>query len=155
MQKITTFLWFNDSADEAMEYYTKVFKDARIVSVERYPDDMQLGPHPNMAGKVLHGVFELAGLQFACIDGGPDFTFNEAISLMVHADSQEEIDYLWEKLSHVPEAEACGWCKDKFGISWQIVPSRLGELMQSPAQMQALMGMKKISIADLESAGKK
>lgn len=111
-----------------------------------------------MGGKVLYGEFELNGQKFVCLDGGPIFKFNEAISLMVDCEDQTEVDYFWEKLSAVPESEQCGWCKDKFGLSWQIIPRRMGELLNDPDQeksgraMQAMLKMKKIVVADLEKA---
>lgn len=111
-----------------------------------------------LEGKVAHGVFELAGQQIMALDGGPSFTFNEAMSLFVECTSQEEVDYFWETLSAVPEAEACGWLKDKFGLSWQIIPTALNELMGDPDSekagraMQAMLKMKKIDIAGLQRA---
>lgn len=150
MQKITTFLWFDNNAEEAINYYTSVFKKSKITHIERYPDESLDDHFKGMAGKIITGVFELDGQQFMCLDGGPLFKFNEAISLMVSCEDQDEIDYFWSKLSHVPEAEQCGWCKDKFGISWQIVPKDMGELMGGrPESIQAMMKMKKIVIADL------
>lgn len=304
MQKVSTYLWFDTNAEEAMNFYTSLFSrtvgsnsdgdKTKIVSIERYPTDMQIGPVPNMSGKVIHGVFSLAGQTFMCLDGGPyfsftpaislsvacsteeevdtlwqalstggvlmelqeypfskkygwckdkygltwqlslaesdqkitpsllftkdkagkvedaltfytsvfsktgdskinmvshyedgpdkgkvnysnftlagqqltamesslqhDFTFNEAVSLYVECEDQAELDYFWEKLSAVPEAEQCGWCKDRYGVSWQIVPKKLDELMSSSDQekkqrlMQAIMPMKKLDIAELEKA---
>lgn len=140
-----------------MNYYVSVFKNSRIVEIKRYPTDMQVGPVPDMGGKVLTGVFELDGQQFMCLDGGPGFKLSEAFSLLVECKDQEEIDYYWSKLSAVPESEQCGWCKDKFGVSWQIVPD-LAKWLASPNNeasnraTQAMLGMKKISIADLEKA---
>lgn len=152
VQKITPFLWFDHSADDAMNYYTKVFPDSHIGRVERYPDE-SLDPHfQGMSGKVITGEFFLSGQRFLCLDGGPEFTFNEAVSFLVECKDQAEIDYYWSKLSHVPDAEQCGWCKDKFGVSWQIVPATMSELLQSPAAVQAMMKMKKIVIAELEAA---
>lgn len=158
MSKITPHLWFNTNAEEAMNYYVSVFKNSRIVSIARYPDEVPEGPMKGMEGKVLQGVFELDGQQFQCLDGGPVFTFNESISFVVDCEDQAEVDYYWEKLSAVPESEQCGWCKDTFGVSWQIVPKRLGELMsstdkaQSERVMTALLQMKKLDIAALEAA---
>lgn len=160
LQKITPFLWFDHNAEEAMKYYCDAFDDARIVSVKYYPDDVQVGPQKDMAGKVLTGVFELAGQQFMCLDGGDYFKFNEAISFLVSCKDQAEIDYYWEKLSHVPESEQCGWCKDKFGVSWQIVPDAIEHWLDDPDTekaayaLQAMLGMKKIVIADLETTQK-
>jgi predicted 3-demethylubiquinone-9 3-methyltransferase (glyoxalase superfamily) len=156
MKRITPYLWFkNRDAEEAMNFYVSVFKNSRIVDISRYPTDMQLGPHPDMGGLVLNGVFELDGQAFYCIDGGPEFAFNEAISMSVACKDQAEIDYYWEKLSAVPESEVCGWCKDKYGLSWQIVPADMGTLLSTPAAMQKMLTMKKIVIAELEAAGKK
>ena len=158
LQKITPFLWFDRNAEEAMKYYCEVFDDARIVSVKYYPDDVQVGPQKDMAGKVLTGVFELAGQQFMCLDGGDYFKFNEAISFLVSCKDQAEIDYYWGKLSHVLGSEQCGWCKDTFGVSWQIVPETMERWLGNPDKeksgraLQAMLGMKKIIIADLEAA---
>jgi predicted 3-demethylubiquinone-9 3-methyltransferase (glyoxalase superfamily) len=158
MQKITPFLWFDNNAEEAMEFYTSVFKDSQIVNLQRYPEGPLEGPMKGFEGKVLTGVFELEGQRFMALDGGPVFKFNEATSFYVECESQEEVDYYWEKLSAVPESEQCGWLKDKFGVSWQIIPRRLGELMTDPDQQkaarvtQAMLQMKKIDIAGLEQA---
>lgn len=153
MQKITPHLWFNANAEEAMNYYVSVFPNSKITHVERYPDESLDEHFKGMDGKVISGLFELNGQQFQCLDGGPLFKFNESISFVVSCKDQEEIDYYWSKLSHVSASEQCGWCKDKFGVSWQIIPENLGELMTSPAAMQAMMQMKKLIIADLKSAG--
>jgi predicted 3-demethylubiquinone-9 3-methyltransferase (glyoxalase superfamily) len=153
VQKITPFLWFDKEADEAMEYYTSVFPDSHIISVSRYPDESLDEHFVGMSGKVITGEFELAGQRFLCLDGGPLFKFNESISFLVSCKDQEEIDYYWSKLSHVPESEQCGWCKDKFGVSWQIVPENMGQLLsQGPSAVQAMMKMKKIVITELEQA---
>lgn len=152
VQKITPFLWFDSNAEEAMNYYVNVFPDSRVGHVERYPDE-SLDPHyVGMNGKVISGEFFLTGQRFMCLDGGPTFTFTEAVSFMVSCETQDEIDHYWSKLSHVPEAEQCGWCKDKFGVSWQIVPADMGSLLQTPGAIQAMMKMKKIVIAELEAA---
>lgn len=152
-QKITPSLWFDANAEEAMNYYVETFPNSRITHIEKYPDE-SLDPHfKGMSGKVINGQFTLDGQDFICLDGGPLFTFNEAISLTVSCKDQEEIDYYWSKLSHVPEAEQCGWCKDKFGLSWQIIPANMGELIgRSPAALQAMMQQKKIIISELENA---
>jgi len=166
MQSITPCLWFDRQAEEAMNFYVSVFRgsplkdavDSAIVSIERYPDDMQVGPMEDMAGKVLTGIFHLAGQRFMALDGGPHFRFNEAISLAIECENQEEIDYLWERLSAVPESEQCGWLKDRFGLSWQVYPELLGVLMSDPDRekagrvTQAMLQMKKIDIASLQSA---
>ena len=157
-QKITPFLWFEDQAEEAMNFYTSVFKNSKIVSTHYYPEGSD-DPHmKGMEGKVLTGIFELEGQKFMCLDGGPIFKFNESISFYVECEGQEEVDELWGKLSAVPESEQCGWLKDKYGVSWQIIPKQLGEYLSSPDKekagraMQAMMQMKKIEIAKLKEA---
>lgn len=160
MQKITPFLWFDNNAEEAINYYTSVFKESKIISMHRYPDnqDGAIGPMKDMQGKLLTGVFELNGQRFMALDGGPIFKFTEATSFYVQCEDQEEVDYYWDKLSAVPESEQCGWLKDKFGLSWQIIPKQLGELMSSSdpkksmAVTQAMLKMHKIVVADLQSA---
>lgn len=148
-QKITPSLWFNNNAEEAMNYYVSVFKDSRINHIEKYPDESLDEHFKGMSGKVINGSFTLDGVDFICLDGGPQFTFNEAVSFTVTCKDQEEIDYYWERLSHVKEAEQCGWCKDKFGVSWQIIPENLGELMaKGPESVQTLMRQHKIVIAE-------
>ena len=150
MKKITPSLWFDNNAEEAINFYTSVFENSKIIHIERYPDESMDEHFKGMAGKVITGIFELNGNQFMCIDGGPRYKFNEAISLVVPCKDQSEIDYLWSKLSHYPESEQCGWCKDKFGISWQIIPENMGELMGGrPEAIQAMMGMKKLIISQL------
>jgi predicted 3-demethylubiquinone-9 3-methyltransferase (glyoxalase superfamily) len=152
-QKITPFLWYDKEAEEAINHYISIFKDGRIVSVSRYGE---AGPGPK--GSVMAATFELAGQRFIALNGGPHFKFNEAISLLVDCQSQAEVDELWEKLSAGGSKSQCGWLKDKFGLSWQIVPARLMELMQDPdpakskRTMQAMMQMTKIDIAQLEAA---
>lgn len=151
IQKITPFLWFDKNAEEAMTYYTEVFPNSSIGSVQYYPDE-SIDPHfVGMGGKVITGEFFLDGQRFLCLDGGPEFRFNEAVSFLVACKDQEEIDYYWSKLSQVPEAEQCGWCKDRFGVSWQIIPANMGELLQNEASVRVMMQMKKIVIAELES----
>ena len=150
---IVPCLWFPDCAEEAMEFYCSVFPDSAILSIERYPDESLDEHFAGMSGKVLTGRFVLDGTPFICLDGGPAFTFNEAISLTVECADQAEIDHYWSHLSASPEHEQCGWLKARFGVSWQIVPANLGELMTGPAQTQALMRMKKIIIDDLVNAG--
>lgn len=158
VQKITPYLWFDKNAEEAMTFYTSIFKNSTITHIQYYPNNVD-DPHmKGMEGKVLNGEFELEGQKFMAIDGGPIFKFNESISFFVTCEDQEEVDYLWEKLSAVPESEQCGWLKDKFGVSWQIVPKQLGELIGNPDRkkagraMQAMLQMKKIEIAELEKA---
>jgi predicted 3-demethylubiquinone-9 3-methyltransferase (glyoxalase superfamily) len=158
VQKITPSLWFDNNCEEAMNYYVSVFPDSKIEMIRRYPEGIPEGPMKDMSGKVLTGIFELAGQRFMALDGGPIFKFNEAISFSVECDTQDEIDHYWENLSAVPESEQCGWCKDKFGVSWQIVPKQLGELLTSddPEKvgrvMEAFMQMKKFDIAKLQEA---
>jgi Uncharacterized protein conserved in bacteria len=154
MQKIIPSLWFDNNCEEALNYYVSVFPDAKILSIKRYPEGITEGPMAGMGGKILTEVFELCGQQFIALDGGPIFKFNEAVSFTVQCKDQDEIDYFWEKLSAVPEAEQCGWVKDQFGLSWQILPENMGELMQSDKAMQVMLQMKKIIIADLEAAAK-
>lgn len=158
VQKITPFLWFDANAEEAINYYVSVFKNSRVLSMTRYPDESLDEHFVGMSGKLINAEFELDGIRFGALDGGPVFHLTEAISMMVTCEDQAEVDYYWEKLSHVPESEQCGWCKDKFGLSWQIVPKQLGELMAGPDPegsqrvTQALMKMHKISVADLQNA---
>ena len=153
MQKITTFLWFNNDAEEAANYYTSIFKNSKILDVSRYGD---VGPGPK--GSVMIVKFQLAGQEFVALNGGPQFKFTEAISLMVNCDNQQEIDELWRKFTTGGQESQCGWLKDKFGLSWQIVPTELGKLMSAkdPAKanrvMQALLQMKKLDIAKLQQA---
>jgi predicted 3-demethylubiquinone-9 3-methyltransferase (glyoxalase superfamily) len=156
MQKITPSLWFDDNCEAAMNYYVSVFPNSKIVSIQYYPEKAQDEHLQGMNGKVLHGVFELSGQQFLALDGGPYLKMNGAVSFTIDCKDQPEVDYYWEKLSHRPEAEQCGWVQDKFGMSWQIVPARLGELMSDPDTekagrvMDGLMKMKKIDVAELE-----
>ncbi|MFZ1811992.1 MAG: VOC family protein [Candidatus Saccharimonadales bacterium] len=153
IQKITPFLWFDRQAEEAMDYYCSIFPNSRVVHVERYPDESLDEHFKDMSGRVITGLFELDGQRFMCLDGGPQYRFNEAVSFMVTCEDQAEIDYYWEKLSAHPENEQCGWCKDRFGVSWQIVPKNMGELMGGrPQAIQAMMQMKKIDIAALQAA---
>ena len=121
MQKITPFLWFNDQAEEAMNFYVSIFKNSRTGRVTRYGDG---GPGPK--GKVMSGTFELEGQEFMALNGGPKFNFTPAISMFVNGETQEEVDELWDKLSKGSSKERCGWLKDKYGLSWQIIPSALG-----------------------------
>lgn len=149
---IRPFLWFDGQAHEAMEYYVSVFPNSSIDNVVLYPEESLDRHFQGMTGKVISGAFTLDGVPFGCLDGGPEFRFNEAISFVISCEDQEEIDHYWSALSAVPESEACGWCKDRFGVSWQIVPAGLDLLQQRPEQIQALMNMKKIVIAELETA---
>lgn len=147
-------LWFNGNAEEAMNYYCEVFPNSHIVSIDRYPDESLNEHFKGMSGKVIAGVFELNGARFACLDGNePDeekFGFNNSVSLVVECDNQEEIDHYWEKLSAKPDEEQCGWCTDRFGVRWQVIPSNQSELLANPEQIQAMMQMKKFDLKTLE-----
>jgi len=153
MQKITPFLWFDGNAEEAMNFYTSIFRNAKVGSISRYGE---AGPGP--AGSVLTASFELEGLQFTALNGGPHFKFNEAISFHVACESQQEVDYFWERLGAGGQIQQCGWLKDKFGVSWQIVPTALPRLLGNPDRakanrvMQTMLQMKKLDIAALERA---
>lgn len=150
-QKITPNLWFDGNAKEAVEYYVSVFPGSKILSTVYYPTSSEEGLadfQKNMAGKELLIEFELKGQRFAAINAGPEFKFNEAVSFAITCKDQEEIDYYWEKLSAIPESEQCGWCKDRFGLSWQVVPQQMDELMKRPNAYAHMMQMKKIIIAD-------
>ncbi|MGP3959873.1 VOC family protein [Nonomuraea sp. 3N208] len=153
MQKITTYLWFDNQAEEAAQFYTSLFDDSRILEVQRYPEGA-----PGPAGKAMIVTFELAGQRFIALNGGPQFKFNESVSLFVDCESQEEVDELWAKLTDGGEESRCGWLKDRWGLSWQIIPHRLNELLSDPdparAQraMQAMLGMAKIDVQVLEKA---
>jgi predicted 3-demethylubiquinone-9 3-methyltransferase (glyoxalase superfamily) len=151
MQKISPMLWFDTQAEEAANFYVSIFKDSKINTVVRYPDaGQEVTGKP--AGSVMTVSFQLAGQTFTALNGGPQFKFNESISFVVDCEDQAEIDYFWEKLSAHPESEQCGWLKDKFGLSWQIVPKQMGELVISPKAMEAMLSMKKIDIAELQRA---
>ena len=153
MPKITPFLWFNDQAEEAMNFYTAIFKNSKIGSVSRYGEG-----GPGQPGSVMTATFELDGQEFMVLNGGPLFTFTEAISFFVNCETQAEVDELWEKLTEGGEESQCGWLKDKYGLSWQIVPSALGELLNDPDAekagrvMNAMLQMKKIDVAGLRAA---
>jgi predicted 3-demethylubiquinone-9 3-methyltransferase (glyoxalase superfamily) len=152
-QKITTFLWFNNNAEEAVNFYVSIFKNSKILNTTRYGD---IGPGPK--GTIMTIAFELDGQEFTALNAGPEFKFTEAISLVVHCQTQEEVDYFWERLSEGGEKVQCGWLKDKFGLSWQIVPDVLLELLQDSDQqksqrvMKAMMQMKKLDIQQLRQA---
>jgi predicted 3-demethylubiquinone-9 3-methyltransferase (glyoxalase superfamily) len=152
-QKIKTFLWFDKEAEEAARFYTSIFEKSRILSVARYGD---AGPGPK--GSAMTVAFELEGQEFLALNGGPQFKFTEAISLLVTCDSQQEIDELWSRLSAGGAEGQCGWLKDRFGLSWQIVPSALPQLLQDPDParsarvMRAMLQMRKMDVARLESA---
>lgn len=150
-QKITPNLWFDGNAKEAVDYYVSVFPDGKVVSTAYYPKSAEEGLadfQKDMAGKELVIEFELGGQRFTAINAGPEFKFNEAVSFAISCKDQEEIDYYWEKLSSVPESEQCGWCKDRFGLSWQVVPENMDELMKRPDAYAHMMGMKKLVIDD-------
>ncbi len=153
MQKITPFLWFDNKAEEAANFYVSIFKNSKILNVARYGD---AGPGPK--GTVMIAAFELDGQQFIALNGGATFKFTEAVSFVVNCETQKEIDYFWEKLSAGGAESQCGWLKDKFGLSWQIVPTILGELMvdkdpqKSKRVMEAMLQMSKIEIEPLQRA---
>jgi predicted 3-demethylubiquinone-9 3-methyltransferase (glyoxalase superfamily) len=154
MRKIVPTLWFgNNNCEEAINYYVSVFPNSEILNIVRYPDESLDSHFAGMSGKVITAEFTLNGQKYLALDGGPSYHFNEAISMTIECEDQKEIDYFWDKLSHVKEAEQCGWAKDKFGLSWQIVPYNMSELIKTEAQMQSMMKMKKINIKELEEAG--
>ena len=154
MQKITTYLWFDDDAEEAMKFYTSLFKNSKILSTSRYPEGS-----PGKPGTLMTGSFQLDGQEFMALNGGPQFPFTEAISLLVNCETQQEVDELWAKLTADGGQESqCGWLKDKFGVSWQIIPKQLGEMIgdKDPAKakraVDAMLKMKKIDLKALERA---
>ena len=153
MQKITPFLWFDGKAEEAMNFYVSIFKNSKVVSVARYGD---AGPGPK--GTVMSATFQLEGQEFYALNGGPQYKFTPAISLFISCKTQEEVDDLWEKLSEGGRTDQCGWLQDKFGLSWQVIPTILGELLRdkdrakSNRVMQAMMKMTKIDIKKLKQA---
>ncbi len=159
MQKITPFLWFDDNAEEAANFYVSIFPNSKIKNVVRY-DEAGANASGRSAGSAMTVAFELEGQPFTALNGGPVFKFTEAVSFVVNCASQEEIDALWTKLSEGgdPKAQQCGWLKDKYGLSWQIYPPVLGEMLQdkdpekSKRVMQAMLQMKKIDIAELKKA---
>jgi predicted 3-demethylubiquinone-9 3-methyltransferase (glyoxalase superfamily) len=152
-QKIKTFLWFDNNAEEAMNFYVSIFRNSRIVEVVRIGD-----ARPGATGSIVSGTFELEGQRFMALNGGPHFKFTEAISLFVDCDTQEEVDELWDKLSAGGQVQQCGWLKDRFGLSWQIIPEALSRMFhdKDPAKskrvMDAIMQMQKIDIARLKQA---
>jgi predicted 3-demethylubiquinone-9 3-methyltransferase (glyoxalase superfamily) len=153
MQKIVPFLWFDDQAEEAVNLYTSIFKNSNIGSIARYGEGS-----PGPAGSVMSVTFQLEGQEFMALNGGPVFAFTPAISFFVNCETQAEVDALWEKLSEDGEEGQCGWLKDKFGISWQVVPTILGELMSDPdlekvkRVTHAMLQMHKLDIAKLKQA---
>ena len=157
MQKITPFLWFNNEAEEAANFYTSIFKNSKITTVTRYSEAAsQAAGMPK--DSVMTVAFQIEGQNFTAINGGPVFKFTEAISFVINCETQKEIDHYWERLSEGgdPKAQQCGWLKDKYGLSWQIVPSQLGELMSDPSKagrvMSALLQMKKPDLKTLQEA---
>ena len=153
MKKITPFLWFDGKAEEAMNYYVSVFKKSKILSITRYGEE---GPGPK--GTVMTAAFELNEQEFTALNGGPQFTFSPAISFVVNCETQQEVDELWEKLSEGGEKQNCGWLKDKYGLSWQVIPTMLIEMLQdkdaekSSRVMKAMLQMNKIDIKTLKQA---
>jgi predicted 3-demethylubiquinone-9 3-methyltransferase (glyoxalase superfamily) len=153
MQGITPNLWFDTEAEEAADFYISVFKNSRIVSVARYPEGA-----PGPTGSVMTVEFELDGQRFVGINGGPRFTFSEAVSFQINCETQDEVDYYWERLSEGGEEAQCGWLKDRYGLSWQVIPAGMEEVFTDPdpqrAQraMQGMLGMRKLDIVALRSA---
>jgi predicted 3-demethylubiquinone-9 3-methyltransferase (glyoxalase superfamily) len=154
MQKITPFLWFDEEAEQAMEFYTSVFEDSKVIGVSRYGE-----AGPGEPGTVMIATFEIEGQRFTALNGGPRFKFTEAISFVVDCETQEEVDYLWQSLTAGGGEESmCGWLRDKYGLSWQVVPRILGELMEDEDRekakrvTEAMLGMRKIEIAELQRA---
>ena len=153
MQKIKPFLWFDDKAEEAVNFYVSVFKNSKVVSMNRYGE---AGPGPK--GTVMSATFQLDGQEFLALNGGPQFSFTPAISFFVNCETQQEVDELWEKLSAGGKEERCGWLKDKYGLSWQIIPSALGKMLQDKDRekasrvMKAMLQMSKIEIEGLKRA---
>jgi len=153
MQKITPFLWFDNNAEEAMNFYISVFKNSKITSITRYGE-----AGPGQKGTVMTGIFQVEGQELYALNGGPTYSFTPALSLFVNCESQQEIDELWEKLSEGGKKDRCGWLADKFGLSWQIVPSVLGKLLHGPDPeksnrvMKAMLKMNKLDIRQLQQA---
>jgi predicted 3-demethylubiquinone-9 3-methyltransferase (glyoxalase superfamily) len=151
-QKITPNLWFDHNAKEAVDYYVSVFPDSKIVSTTYYPKTAEEGLadfQTDMAGKELAIDFELSGQRFMAINADSTFKFSESVSFAISCKDQQEIDYYWEKLSKVPESEQCGWCKDQYGLSWQVVPENMEELLKRPNAYAHMMNMHKLVIEDL------
>ena len=153
MQKIVPFLWFNDNAEEAVHFYTTVFKDGKINGLSRYGKE-----GPGMEGSVMVASFSINGQEFTALNGGPHFKFTEAVSFVINCTTQDEVDHYWDTLSAGGSTSQCGWLKDKFGLSWQVVPTILGELMQSKdakkkgSAMKAMMKMTKLNVHELQQA---
>jgi predicted 3-demethylubiquinone-9 3-methyltransferase (glyoxalase superfamily) len=152
-QRITPNLWFDTEAEEAADFYVSVFKNSRIVNVARYPEG-----GPREAGMVMTVEFELDGQRLVGINGGPEFTFDEAVSLQINCEDQEEVDYYWERLTDGGEEGPCGWLKDRYGLSWQVVPAGMDELFSDPdperarRAMEAMLKMRKLDVAELQAA---
>ncbi len=159
MQKITPFLWFDDKAEEAVKFYTSIFENSKIGKIARY-DEAGEKASGRPRGSVMTVEFQLEGQQFVALNGGPQFKFTEAISFVVNCETQEEVDYYWEKLSAGGKEVQCGWLKDKYGLSWQIVPTVLGKLVsdkdaaRSQRVMQAMLKMVKLDVKKLKQAAK-
>lgn len=161
MQKITPFLWFDNNAEEAVNFYTSIFKNSKMGTVSRYSEEAARATG-RPTGLLMTASFHLNDQEFVALNGGPAFKFTEAISFVINCENQEEVDYYWEKLGKGgdPKAQQCGWLKDKFGLSWQVVPTVLSKLLgdkdarKSQRVMQAMMQMKKIDIAALEKASR-
>jgi predicted 3-demethylubiquinone-9 3-methyltransferase (glyoxalase superfamily) len=147
--RISPFLWFNDNAEEAVDFYISVFKNSRRVGELR-----NNGEAPGTKGGILTIAFELDGLRFTALNGGPTYSFNPAVSFVIRCDNQDEVDYYWERLTKGGTEVQCGWLTDKFGVSWQVVPANIAELIKTPKGMQAMMRMVKFDIAELERAVK-
>jgi predicted 3-demethylubiquinone-9 3-methyltransferase (glyoxalase superfamily) len=153
LQKITPFLWFNTEAEEAMNFYTSVFPNSKVIDVSRFGEGA-----PGEPGAVMTARFEIEGMEFTALNGGPEFNFTEAVSFMVHCQGQDEVDYYWSRLTEGGEESQCGWLKDRFGVSWQITPDALLEMLGDPDRekswrvMEAMLQMQKIDIAALERA---
>jgi predicted 3-demethylubiquinone-9 3-methyltransferase (glyoxalase superfamily) len=147
--RISPFLWFNDNAEDAVDFYISVFKNSRRVGALR-----NNGEAPGTKGRILTIAFELDGLRFTALNGGPTYSFNPAVSFVIRCDNQDEVDYYWERLTKGGTEVQCGWLTDKFGVSWQVVPANIAELIKSPKGMQAMMKMVKFDIAELERAAR-
>ncbi len=163
MSRITPFIWFENQAEAAMNYYAEVFPNSRVVDIERYAGDQGIPGEKELKGKVLNGTFEVMGQRFMCLDGGPVFKLSGAISFLIEFDDQAELDKVWEQLMDGGKPQQCGWITDKFGVTWQIAPTILGELMgdesataeQKKALMKAMMPMQKLDGPALEAAFQK
>lgn len=165
MERITPSLWFDKNCEEAINFYVDVYNsspykkvESKIISITRYEEGMEAPGTSEMIGKIITAIFELNGQKFIALDGGPIFKFNEAISFYVECEDQKEVDYFFEKLSAVPESEQCGWLKDKFGLSWQIVPKQMEAMLEDENKerkmrvLNAMLQMKKIDLAKLQQA---